>query len=58
LASVREKVFGDEEEVDAAFFVVWPEICFRNVSGVKYGGRFLIMRRDMAAFLARRCVAM
>ena len=49
--SVRVKFFKDEEEVDAVFFEVWPVKCFRNASGVKYEGRFLIIRRDMAAFV-------
>ena len=50
---MRVKVFEDAEEVDE-FFIAWPEKCFRRASGVKYGGRFLIMRRDMAPFVAMR----
>ena len=50
---MRVKVFEDAEEVDE-FFTAWPEKCFRRASGVTYGGRFLIMRRDMGAFVAMR----
>ena len=57
LTSVRVEYFKDEEEVDAVFFEAWPVKCFRNASGVKYGGRFLIIRRDMADFVPRLGVA-
>jgi len=57
LTSVRAEYFKDEEEVDAAFFEAWPVKCFRNASGVKYGGRFLIIRRDIAGLVPRLGVA-
>lgn len=46
---MRVKVFKDEEEVDATFFEALLVKCFRKASGVKYGGRFLIIRRDIVA---------
>ena len=56
MASVRVKVFKDEE-VDGTFFEAQPVKCFRRASGVKYGGRFLIIRRDMGALVAQAGVA-